>query len=164
MAFSVQAIIENSLRGEDTELNTEDIEDFFKAADALGIQMSSLWKDLTRNRYSEYKGKKANKMQVVVDKNEVMRDTETVKAAPNMEEEENLYDEKSLEIYLDEEIIENHDVMEESLPHEDPSNKDDADSLQEDQEENRMDTDRKSPGLSQETEATPSLTSEAGLL
>ena len=89
---NIKELIENSLRGEDTELNTQDIEDFFKAADALGMQMSSLWNNFTLNQYSEYKGKKAIKVQVGETKNEA----ETVEVVPNNKEEEDLYDEKPL--------------------------------------------------------------------
>ena len=45
---TVKELLENSLRDVHTEMNHEDIEDSFEAAEALGIQMSSLWKSLVR--------------------------------------------------------------------------------------------------------------------
>ena len=89
--------------------------------------------------------------------------------------EEDLFDETPLEISLDEENMKSNDVTEDSLPHEDPDYKDEDDSLQgescesEDQDENSMDTEHNSPvsqdrchaGLSEETEATPTLSPEA---
>ena len=172
---NVKELLENSLRDVETELSHEDIEDFFEAAEALGIQMSTLWKSLVRCNADQ--SRRAIKEQVIMKKNETERETETVKTGANKKEEGDLFDETPLEISLDEENIENNDVTDKSLPYEDPDYKDEDDSVQgesseseESQEEISIDTEHNSPvsqdqqchaGLSERSEATTSVSPES---